>query len=81
MKLAITGWRTQIASDVVRDGLGVELLNAAGDVVAEVFRSDVDGAMTLNTFNNPLPVDVVDRLISIARDRLPPSGDDADGSA
>ena len=60
MKLAITGWRTQVASDLVRDGLGVELLNAAGDVVAEVFRGDVDGAMTLNTFNNPLPVDVVD---------------------
>ena len=81
MKLAITGWRTQVASDLVRDGLGVELLNAAGDVVAEVFRGDVDGAMTLNTFNNPLPVDVVDHLIRVARERLPPSGNDAAVSA
>lgn len=81
MKLAITGWRTQVASDLVRDGLGVELLNTAGDVVAEVFRSDVDGAMTINTFNNPLPVDVVDRLISVARHRLSSSANDADGSA
>ncbi|MEM8670475.1 MAG: hypothetical protein AAGG48_23315 [Planctomycetota bacterium] len=40
--------RTQIASDIIRDGIGVELLDAKGDVVAEVFRCDRDHTVTVS---------------------------------
>lgn len=60
---------TQVASDVVRDGLGVELL-AAGEVVAEVFRCDADHSLVLNTFGNDVPLVEIERLISLARNRL-----------
>jgi hypothetical protein len=60
---------TQVASDVIRDGLGVELL-ASGDVVAEVFRCDADHSLVLNTFGNDVPLVEIERLILRARNRL-----------
>jgi hypothetical protein len=44
-------YRTQIASDIVRDGLGVELIDEDGTVVAEISRSDRDQTLTFATFN------------------------------
>ena len=43
----LASWSTRVASDVVRDGLGLELLDAKTDVVAEVFRCDADHTVTL----------------------------------
>ena len=60
---------TQVASDVIRDGLGVELL-ANGEVVAEVFRCDADRSLVLNTFGNDVPLVEIERLILRARNRL-----------
>jgi hypothetical protein len=58
-----------VASDVIRDGLGVELL-ANGEVVAEVFRCDVDRSLVVNTFGNDVPLVEIERLISRARNLL-----------
>jgi hypothetical protein len=67
---AISGpFTTQVASDVIRDGLGVELL-ANGQVVAEIFRCDADHSLVLNTFGNDIPLVELERLISRARGRL-----------
>lgn len=40
-------WTTQLASDIVRDGLGLELLDTPYRVVAEVFRCDADHTVTI----------------------------------
>lgn len=59
----------QIASDIVRDGLGVELLHG-GKVVAEVFRCDADHTLTITTFDNCLPLVAIEELIAVARVEL-----------
>ena len=59
----------QVASDVVRDGLGMELL-ANGQVVAEVFRCDADHSLIITTFNHAVPLVAIEELIAAARDRL-----------
>jgi len=77
MKIATGPFATQIASDVLRDGLGVELLSD-GDVVAEVFRSDKDKSLIITTFGHDIPLVEVERLISRARQEL---GTFEDGTA
>jgi hypothetical protein len=61
--------RKQVASDLARDGLGLELLYN-GQVVAEVFRCDADHSLTINTFGNVLPLVTMEELIAEARQRL-----------
>ena len=67
----------QVASDVIRDGLGVELLDESGNVVAEVFRSDALKTVTVSVFVDGLPLVWVEKLLAAARDRL---GEFDDGS-
>jgi len=66
---------TQVASDVIRDGLGVELLDSSGQVVAEVFRCDSDKTVVMTTFGNDLPLHAVETLLERARSRLDPFED------
>jgi hypothetical protein len=47
----IPEWSTQTASDVIHDGLGVELLDAEGVIRATVFRCDADLTVTLYQAN------------------------------
>ncbi len=68
-------FRTQVASDVVRDGLGVELLSEAGVVLAEVFRWDAKRTVTFSAFAEDLPLEGVRILIDRALDRLDPFED------
>jgi hypothetical protein len=60
----------QLASDIVRDGLGLELLGAAGQVVAEVFRCDADHTVTVRVFEKGVPDEIVAELVERARRRL-----------
>jgi hypothetical protein len=80
----MSGWAIQIASDIQRDGLGAELLNGKNEIVAEVFRCDRDNSLTLNTWDNDVPLPAIEMLIRVARKRLgefddgtplPPSND------
>ena len=59
-----------VFSDVAdRDGLGVELWD--GDAqLAEAFRDDTAGTFTFTTFDQDLPVVLVEEFISLARKRL-----------
>lgn len=65
----------QVASDVSRDGLGVELLDDGGNVLAEVFRSDRDRTVIVSTFGNDIPLGAVQDLIAYAVERLDPFED------
>jgi hypothetical protein len=68
----MTNLKCQVASDVVRDGLGLELLDSKGNVVAEVFREDTDKTVDLNTFSYDVSVDSIEELLSRARRELGP---------
>lgn len=68
-------YKTQVASDIIRDGLGVELLDETGTVVAEVFRCDRDHTIVVTTFTYDIPLQAMEQLISLAKDRLEPFED------
>jgi hypothetical protein len=68
-------WTMQVASDVLRDGLGLELVGFPYRVAAEVFRCDADHTVTLRTFEDGLPDDVLQTLVVRARECLGPFED------
>ena len=57
--------RIQIASDIVRDGLGVELIDESGTVLAEVFRCDAARTVVVTTFENDISLQAVERLLAV----------------
>jgi hypothetical protein len=63
-------YRYQVASDVVRDGLGVELIDDRRTVVAEVFRCDANNSLTISLFAEELPFSEVEKLVQMARSEL-----------
>jgi hypothetical protein len=68
-------WKTQYASDVIRDGLGIELLDDVGNVVAEVFRCDADHTVTTRVYAGNIPATVIEELVELARTGLGPFED------
>ncbi|MCL2075885.1 MAG: hypothetical protein FWH15_05515 [Betaproteobacteria bacterium] len=58
------------ASDVIRDGLGAELVDESNQTIAEVFRSDKTLTIIVNTFGNDIPLDAMEELLSYARKYL-----------
>lgn len=69
-------YTTLMASDLQRDGMGLELHSAVqgqeARAVAEVFYSDAEATWTLNTFGFDVPLDIIEELMAEARRRLPP---------
>lgn len=59
----------QFASDVIRDGMGVELIDSKHQVLAELFRSDVTGEFHLNTFENEIAAADVRMMFDAASER------------
>lgn len=60
----------QTASDVIRDGLAVELIDESSQVIAEIFRCDRTGTVTFSAFHNDIPFIQVESLIRVAREKL-----------
>ena len=63
-------------SDVHRDGMALELMDETEHphaLVLEVFCTDSDGALTLTTYRQAIPLELVERVTTQARLRLPPS--------
>ena len=63
-------YRFQVASDVIRDGLGVELVDSGGNVFAEVFRCDADYSLKVSLFKEALPFSLVEKLVLMTRAEL-----------
>lgn len=59
-----------LASDVERNGLGVEMNSANGTLVAEVFRCDADNSVTVTLFAEALPFAHIEKLVRMARTEL-----------
>lgn len=69
-----TGYRTVRGSDVQRDGMYLELIDAnTGDAVAEVFYSDATHDLTISLFKPELPLRAIELLIESAKLYLPPT--------
>lgn len=64
------GPRFRKFSDIIRDGLGIELLNEESKVVAEVFRYDGNNTLTVSLFQTDLPCTHIEKMISVARSEL-----------
>jgi hypothetical protein len=75
MKRTIGPFQTQVVSDVVRDGLGIELVPLGGVAVAEVFRCDADHTVSVTTFGECVPLDALEMLIERAKLELEPFQD------
>lgn len=58
-----------VASDIIRDGLGVELW-CGEEMVAEVFRHDGDKRLMMNCFRKEIPFILIEKMVSMARQRL-----------
>ena len=66
-----SAWSMQVASDVLRDGLGVELLDASRSIRAEVFRCDADNTVVVvYSGGGRPPIDVLDWFYAEAMVRL-----------
>lgn len=59
-------------SDIIRDGIYLELSTSDGQWVLEIFYSDQTGKMTLSGPAAPLSLEVVEWVIAQAKVRLPP---------
>lgn len=68
-------YRYQFASDVVRDGMRLELTDESWHVLAEVFRCDAKHSLTITLFFEGLPFTEIEKLVSIARKELGPFED------
>jgi hypothetical protein len=62
-------------SDVRRNGTYVELSSTKlGHGIPEIFQSDLNGQIVINTFNNDIPLPVIQWMISEAMGWFPESG-------
>jgi hypothetical protein len=64
-------YHTTLASDLKRDGMGLELASGS-HTVAEIFYSDVSKDFTISIFEQSLPLAVIERLLAEAKVALPP---------
>jgi len=63
-------WRTQLVSDIIRDGQGVELVARNDEVVAEVFRCDANHTVSVSIFVEALPLLAMEILLAQAKSDL-----------
>ncbi len=62
-----------VGSDVIRDGMYVEVSNQSNstDAILEIFFSDASYDMAVTLFKPNVPLEVLEWAISVARERLP----------
>ena len=68
-----SGYQFLMGSDIERDGMFMEMLDASGACVAEVFYSDVTHKMVVTLGQQGLPIEAVQELLSRSRLQLPPT--------
>ncbi|HEY4342256.1 MAG TPA: hypothetical protein VGM97_20095 [Steroidobacteraceae bacterium] len=73
--MASSSFTYQLASDVIRDGMALEMLDLDGVVVAEVFRSDAAHSVELQAFREDIPDGAIRDLAAAAIERLGPFED------
>jgi hypothetical protein len=69
---ATKGLRLQVASDLTRDCMALEVFTNNGDLAAELFYSDVDRSIAVTRVDHPISTDDFELLISTAKRLLTP---------
>lgn len=64
------GWTLQVASDVQRDGLGLELMSRTGASVGEIFRGDAQHSIGVSLLATDVPPSVLEWFRAQARRAL-----------
>lgn len=62
--------RVIVASDVQRDGIGIEVYRN-NELVLEIFRSDANKTRTINTFKENIPLDLMEQSITKFKKEIP----------
>ena len=70
---AAKGLRIQIASDLDRDGIALEVLRENEELAAKLFYSDADDSLTVTQVNHSFLAEDFQLLISTAKRRLIPT--------
>jgi hypothetical protein len=73
MQIEGVEYRFQVASDLQRDGLGLECYrqpSAGEELVLEVFRNDSKHEYTVSQFSQDLPLAFVEHVATVARFKL-----------
>ena len=68
-------FRYQFTSDVVRNGVGLELTDERWNPLAVVFRCDANKTLTISLFAKGLPFTEIEKLVRVARNELRPFED------
>ena len=73
MKHGDKEYRYTMGSDVIRDGMYIEISDQPNgtDAIIEIFYSDVSHSMNVALYKPNVPLEVVEWAISVARERLP----------
>lgn len=75
MQFAGRTFSSVIASDVIRDGMSLEIWERVGGeekIIGEVFYSDATSKMTTSLFEEDLPPELIEFMGREARERLTP---------
>lgn len=59
----------QVASDIGGEVLNVELFNATGDLTVQILRCNADQSIVVSTFDNDIPLSVIEWLPDVAHER------------
>jgi hypothetical protein len=62
--------RIIIASDVQRDGIGIEIYEN-DKLIIEIFRSDSERERTIRTFKQNIPINFMEEYIAIFKKEIP----------
>ncbi|MEN8816157.1 MAG: hypothetical protein ABF274_04710 [Nonlabens sp.] len=62
--------RVVIASDVIRDGIGIEVYKN-NKLVLEIFRSDKDKNRIVNLFQKDIPLSWIEESLEVFRKEIP----------
>jgi hypothetical protein len=73
IEIAGQNYQAVIGSDLNRDGMFLEVTDAANELVAVLFYSDHDGSMTLTAHRSGVPLPLVEWMIGEGKKRLPPA--------
>ena len=63
-------YTTQLASDIQRDGMAVELISEDGHVVGEIFRSDKSGEILFSLYKSDVPLLAIEILLARAKNEF-----------
>ena len=68
----VPGYKTNLGSDIRRDGMYLELIDLeTEDEVAEVFYADEEKKLQISIFRNDMPLEVIEAFIAKAKQEFP----------